>query len=78
MRKIKYLNVKIKLNFSLKDIVKFIAIFLIVFISFLFSINNLYLYYNTEIRKKVEITVPYNANSKENPFLTNAEEAFGT
>jgi len=78
MRKIKYLNVTIKLNFSLKDIVKFIAIFLIVFISFLFSINNLYLYYNTEIRKKVEITVPYNANSKENPFLTNAEEAFGT
>lgn len=78
MRKIKYLSVKIKLNFSLKDIVKFIAIFLIVFISFLFSINNLYLYYNTEIRKKVEITVPYNANSKENPFLTNAEEAFGT
>ncbi|RMZ93519.1 short transient receptor potential channel 3-like [Brachionus plicatilis] len=70
---------EITLGKMINDIFKFICIFIIVFTSFLFSLNNLYLYYNTEIRKKVEVSAPYNHEEEaENPFLTKAELGFGS
>ena len=42
------------------------------------KLNNLYLYYNTEIRKRVEVTAPFDEENHINPFITNAEVAFGS
>lgn len=69
---------EITLGKMINDILKFICIFIIVFTSFLFSLNNLYVYYNTKIREKVEVSAPYNHEEAENPFLTKAELGFGT
>jgi hypothetical protein len=62
----------------IKDIIKFVCIFLIFFSAFIFALNNLYWYYNQDVRKRFEIKIPYNQKSEISPFYTHAEIAFGT
>ncbi|KAI3381524.1 hypothetical protein SNEBB_008688, partial [Seison nebaliae] len=61
---------QISLGKMVTDIVKFAVIFLLVFLAFLISLNNLYWYYNASIRKKVEIN--------ERNIVTNSQMKFGT
>jgi transient receptor potential cation channel subfamily C protein 4 len=61
--------------FFLKDIMKFIFIFLIIFAAFMFSLNNLYWYYQSNTRGNVEIVSHYKSD---NSTDTQAEKAFGT
>ena len=42
----------------------------------MFSLNNLYWYYNSNVRKNVEIVQHIDPNN--NSTLTNAEQYFGT
>jgi hypothetical protein len=56
---------------------KFIFIFLIIFAAFMFSLNNLYWYYNSSVRQSVEI-IQHIDPSNNNSTLTNAELSFGT
>ena len=60
-----------------KDIMKFIFIFLIIFAAFMFSLNNLYWYYQSSVRGYVEV-VPHMDPNNNNSTITNAEQAFGT
>jgi hypothetical protein len=73
-----------------KDIFKFIAIFAIVLASFVFGLNNLYWYYNKEVREKSEVDITHGAlhaehgghgghgeSSHEHEEIK-AEEAFGS
>ena len=48
------------------------------FASFVFGLNNLYWYYSSEVRETVEIVKHKNHENPEKPYLTNAEEAFGS
>jgi len=69
-----------KLFFKLKDILKFICIFLILFFGFLFGLNNLYWYYQYSVRSSVEIIPHYKTKSNQtaNQTTINAEIYFGT
>lgn len=69
---------QITLGKMINDILKFVVIFAIIFASFVFGLNNLYWYYNAEVRGAVEVTKHYNSEDPENPYLTKAEEAFGS
>lgn len=60
----------------MKDVLKFIAIFAIVFTSFVFGLNNLYWYYPSEVRSKIEIIKHIGEGDEK--MLTKAEEAFGS
>lgn len=53
---------------------KFIFIFLIIFAAFMFSLNNLYWYYQSSVRGAVEVVPHLNDDNS----TTNAEKAFGT
>lgn len=48
------------------------------FTSFLFALNNLYFYYNREVRGKVETKTPIYQEGERNRSSTYAEEAYGT
>lgn len=69
---------QITLGKMINDILKFIVIFAIIFASFVFGLNNLYWYYSAEVRGAVEITKHYNPEDPEHPYMTKAEEAFGS
>lgn len=56
----------------MKDILKFLCIFVIVFASFVFGLNNLYWYYDPSVRSSVE------TNRSFASVETRAQEAFGT
>ena len=51
---------------------------MIVFTSFLFALNNLYLYYTSDVRKNVEMKRPFLEEGEEKRFEVDAEEGFGT
>jgi hypothetical protein len=65
----------LKFLFSLKDIFKFLVIFVVIFLGFLLSINNLYWYFSPSVRSSVEVIEHLDP---ENNTETNAERAFGT
>ncbi len=54
-----------------KNIVKFIFIFVIIFAAFIFALNNIFWYYNKDVRGAVEIITHNMQTSK-------AEESFST
>jgi hypothetical protein len=60
----------------IRDIFKFIIIFLIIFLAYLFSLSSLFWHYDLNIRKKTEINSHINIYEKNN--LTKAEMSFGT
>ena len=53
------------------------VIFVIIFIGFMFSINNLYWYYTSDNRNKLKIEPRY-LSEERNDLQTDAEKAFGT
>jgi len=59
----------------IKDIFKFIIIFIIIFLAYLFSMSNLFWYYDSKVRNTVEI-IPH-LNLFEKSQLTSAEMSFG-
>ena len=61
-----------KTEFFLKDIAKFLIIFVIIFCGFMFGLNNLFWYYKESVRGKVEMID--HLESGELP----AEKYFGT
>lgn len=61
----------------LKDISKFILIFLIIYAGYSLALNNLYWYYNSQVRGSVEFTDHVNVNDG-NSTITKAEVQFGT
>ncbi|CAF0714386.1 unnamed protein product [Brachionus calyciflorus] len=61
---------QITLGHMITDIFKFLCIFSLVFSGFLFGLHNLYWYYETGVRKNVEIT--------KHDFKTIGEQKFGT
>jgi hypothetical protein len=63
----------------LKDVFKFICIFIILFSGFIFGLHNLYWYYEIDVRSKVE-NVPHMVESHgySSHFRTKGEECFGT
>ena len=69
---------QITLGKMINDIFKFIFIFLIVFTSFAFSLNKLYLYYDIDKRGKVQLTDRWDLDNDKTSCLTDAEEAFGS
>ena len=54
------------------------CIFGILFASFMFGLNSLYWYYLEEVRNHVEISAHINNKNLYTPYITKAEEAFGT
>ena len=61
---------QLTLEAMISDVLKFICIFMIVFTGFLFGLNNLYWYYNEQVRGAVEI--------EHHNEHTHGEESFGT
>jgi hypothetical protein len=61
-------------RFLYKDIIRFMIIFLIIFAAFIISLNNLFWYYQSNVRSYVEIMPHYNDDNS----TTNAEKSFGT
>jgi hypothetical protein len=61
--------------FFVKDIGKFIIIFLIIFCGFMFGLNNLFWYYSQSVRGRVEV-VPHVLGDDDPPLP--AETYFGT
>ena len=57
------------LLFHLQDILKFVVIFLVVFMAFMVGLHNLYWYYPVDVRERVEFT--------KNNVTTQAEKHFG-
>lgn len=58
----------------IKDIIRFVIIFSIIFAAFIISLNNLFWYYQSNIRSNVEIISHLNDDNS----TTNAEKSFGT
>jgi len=67
---------QITLGQMINDIFKFVAIFVIIFLAFMFAMNNLFWYYTSNVRNSVEIVK--HLNPEDNSTLTKAEQAFGT
>ncbi|CAF0718901.1 unnamed protein product [Brachionus calyciflorus] len=67
---------QITLGQMINDIFKFIVIFVIIFLAFMFSINNLYWYYLSNVRNNVEVN--HHLDDETNSSITRAEKAFGT
>ncbi len=70
-----------KYNFIyLKDILKFICIFMIVFTGYLFGLNNLYYYYERTVKESVEIKPDMhpNLNDHSSHHEIHAGKRFGT
>ncbi|RNA03569.1 Short transient receptor potential channel 6 [Brachionus plicatilis] len=63
---------QISLGNMISDIVKFVTIFVIIFIAFSFAINNLYWYYQKPIREQSQVFVSNKS------IEIKAEESFGT
>lgn len=61
----------LKISF-VKDIVKFVTIFVIIFIAFMFAINNLYWYYQKSVREQSQVFI------RNKSVGIKAEESFGT
>lgn len=61
---------QISLGNMISDIVKFMSIFVIIFMAFLFALNNLYWYYQDPAKKQVD--------AKPQIESINAKENFGT
>ncbi len=59
------------------DVLKFICIFVIVFAGFLFGLNHLYAYYQSDVRDQVQV-VPHLNTEQNNSTYINAELSFGT
>jgi hypothetical protein len=57
-------------------VLKFLVIFMIIFVAFIVGINNLYWYFPTEVRSHVEINPHYDPAT--NSTGTIAGEEFGT
>jgi hypothetical protein len=57
----------------IKDIGKFIIIFLIIFCGFMFGLNNLFWYYKASVRSIVEVGPPHPSGDD-----LQAEKFFGT
>ena len=58
---------------------KFMVIFFIVFLAFLVGLNNLYWYYDDNVRSEVQLYPPnYYEQNTSVPVDTKAEKAFGT
>ncbi len=55
---------------------KFLVIFMIIFVAFIVGINNLYWYYPTEVRGRVEISPHYDPVTKSTETIAGKE--FGT
>ena len=53
------------------------CIFSIIFCGFLFALNNLYNYYESDVRGKNEIDIHYNVLDGQNSTFVNAELFFG-
>ena len=56
---------------------KFLVIFFVAFFGFLFSLNNLYQYYQTFVREVVEVERHFNLELGTNVTQVNAELYFG-
>lgn len=65
-----YKKTTTKTLFFLKDIMKFCSIFTIIFLAFVFAVNNLFWYYQYSVRSQIEMV-----NITD---TINAEVAFGT